>query len=250
MQKYSLNNSINLRKEDLEYLSTIDKIWNADDSQLIDKLKNFTSYVPHTEFTKLFVKYELFKMIKDYHGSIIECGVHQGNGIMTWSILSNIFEPTNHIRKIYGFDTFFGFPDFSNEDHSQNENLKKNGFKTNSYENILKTVNNFDSVRHLGHIKKVQLIKGDAVETIPEFLSKNKHLLISLLYLDFDIYSPTKIAIKYFKDRMHKGSIIVFDEVNNEMWPGETLAFIETLNIRDFELKRFFFNPQISYIIL
>ena len=35
---------------------------------------------------------------------------------MTWYHLSAIYEPTNYLREIIGFDTFEGFPEISVED--------------------------------------------------------------------------------------------------------------------------------------
>ena len=56
-------------------------------------------------------------------------------------------------------------------------------------------VNDFN--RPNGHIPKIEFIQGDANVTIPEFVQDNPFLIISLLYLDFDIYEPTKTALKY-----------------------------------------------------
>ena len=50
----------------------------------------------------------------------------------------------------------------------------------------------YDGNRFLGHVPKVQLIRGDAQETIPVFVEENPHVVVSLLFLDFDLYEPTK----------------------------------------------------------
>ena len=39
-----------------------------------------------------------------------------------------------------------------------------------------------------------------------------------------DVYKPTKYVINHIKKRLFKGSIIVFDELNHPVFPGETLA--------------------------
>jgi hypothetical protein len=78
--------------------------------------------------------------------------------------------------------------------------------------------------RPVGHVPKVELVKGDANITIPKYIEDNPHVVVSLLYLDFDIYEPTKTALKYFIPRMPKGSIIAFDELNSPHWPGGTIA--------------------------
>lgn len=252
MEKYKLNNSTNQRDQDIVYSKEIELIWQQDDGDLIDKLRSFMCYVPYTEFTKLFCKYELFNKILNYHGSVVECGVHRGNGLLTWAHLSNILEPVNHIRKVVGFDTFSGFPSVSTEDASNhNTNTSIGTFNSNdNLEHLQRVIKNFDSIRFLGHIDKVELVKGDACETIPNYIINNKHFLVSLLYLDFDIYEPTLSALENFIPRMHKGSIIAFDQLNNKHWPGETLAYLKKCNINTHEIHRFTFNPQISYIIV
>lgn len=44
------------------------------------KLRNFEKYVTRQSLSRFIARYELFKMIKDTQGSIIECGVHWGGG--------------------------------------------------------------------------------------------------------------------------------------------------------------------------
>jgi hypothetical protein len=71
-----------------------------------------------------------------------------------------------------------------------------------------------------------------------------------LLYLDFDVYEPTKAAIEALRPHMPKGAAIVFDELYSRQWPGETLAVLETLGIANLRIKRFPHQPQISYAVL
>jgi len=70
------------------------------------------------------------------------------------------------------------------------------------------------------------------------------------LYLDFDIYQPTKVAIENFLPRMPKGSIIVFDEINNPDFVGEPKAVLDTIGISNLKIKRFSFNTFMSYAVL
>jgi hypothetical protein len=96
----------------------------------------------------------------------------------------------------------------------------------------------------------VQLIKGDFMQTGEQFLKDNPHLIVALLSLDFDLYEPTKKALELFLPRMPKGAVIVFDEVNEPDWPGETQALLESMVLNYHSLKRFSFDPQVSYIVL
>ena len=79
-------------------------------------------------------------------------------------------------------------------------------------------------------------------------MKKNKHLVISLLWLDFDIYKPTKTALDFFIPRMAKGSLVIFDELNNPMWPGETIAFFESNKIKFRKLEIFEFEPNVAFL--
>ena len=110
------------------------------------------------------------------------------------------------------------------------------------------SINDFNRKRPLNHLPKIELVKGDASKTIPKFIKRNSHLLISLLYLDFDLYKPTKIALKNFLPRMSKGSIIVFDELNDPKWRGETMALLESFKLNKIKLEKFPFEPHLTYL--
>ncbi len=217
------------------------------------KFKNFPKYVRRQDISRFLVRYELFKKILEKKGSIVECGVHEGAGLFSFAQMSAILEPYNYNRKIFGFDTFKGFPSIDEQkDKSTNLLQKKKYFRENynTFKEINDCIKIFDNNRFLNQIPKIELIKGDANKTIPKFINSNKHILISLLYLDFDIYQPTKKALKYFINIMSKNSIIAFDQVNNPDWPGETQALLSSLNLNNYDLKTFPFEPNISYLTL
>jgi len=216
-----------------------------------DKLSNFAKYVRRQDIARFMVYYELFRKQIKIKGSIIECGVHQGGGIMSWAKISSILEPYNYHRKIIGFDTFRGFPKVSKFD-TNNKKAKKGMFseKFDTFKDLRDSVKDYNDNRFINDIPKIELVKGDATKTIPQYVKKNKHILVSLLFLDFDIYKPTVTALKYFIPRMAKGSIIAFDELNNEQWPGETMALLKEFNIKKYNINNFHFEPNISYIVL
>lgn len=242
----------NQTKKDDEYYVRLADYFDSAAGGTLDKLRAFTKHVPVAEIGRFLAKSKLFENILGIHGSVVECGVFMGGGVMTWANLSAILEPLNHIRKIIGFDTFSGFVDVSEEDRSNavNNNLKKGGLSASTYEDILECARIFDTYRPLGHIPKIELVKGDASETIPKYIDENQHLLVALLYLDFDLYAPTKVALEAFLPRMPKGAIVAFDELGMKQWPGETRAVMEMLDMRDLKLERFQFQPQISYAVL
>ena len=215
------------------------------------KMENFPKYVRRQNLTRYMVLYEIFKKILKTKGSIIECGVNQGFGVMSWVKLSSIMEPVNLTRRIYGFDTFEGFPNLSEKDISkESKHIKTGDLSAGAYDELNELIKTHDGTRFLGHIEKVKLVKGDAVKTIPKFISENPHLVVSLLFLDFDLFEPTKIALDHFFPRMPKGSIIAFDELDNPLWPGETQAMIEFFKEKRLKIKRFEYDPYIGYAVV
>lgn len=236
---------------DYEHLKMLEEYFNNGTDPLIDKLENFSKYVTRQDMAYFLAKYEIFKKILHVNGSIVECGVLFGGGLMTFAKLSSIFEPVNYSRKIIGFDTFAGFPKLSKKDiGSTSTNAKKGGFKLDSYEDLKKCIEIYDFNRFLNQKPKIELVKGNATRTIPKYLKQNPHLVVSLLYLDMDIYEPTKVALESFVPRMPKGAIIVFDEINTEQWKGETLAVLDTIGIHNLRIERFEFHPLVSYAVL
>ena len=210
----------------------------------------FPKYVRRHEMARLIVQYELFKKVLNVKGSIIECGVYQGAGLLAWAKISEIMEPYNFLRKIYGFDTFEGFPSIAKEDIADNANVAKVGHlkpEESLFEELNGCIQDFENTRLLKHQEKISLIKGDALLTIPDFVKINRHVLVSLLYLDFDLYEPTLLALKEFMPRMPKGAIVAFDELHDGKWPGETIALLEALDIKEFKLEAFPFEPHISW---
>jgi hypothetical protein len=214
------------------------------------KLENFPKYIRRQNLTRLLSQYEVFKKILDVKGSIIECGVYRGSGLMSWAQFSAVLEPVNLTRRIYGFDTFAGFPSLHEKDRNKLSEIKTGTLSSDSYQELSELIQIYDSNRYLGHINKVELIKGDAVKTIPEFIKSHQHLVVSLLFLDFDIFEPTKVAIENFFPRMPKGAVIAFDELDNPLWPGEMSALLETTGISSLRMKRVEFDPYISYAVI
>jgi hypothetical protein len=212
------------------------------------KIENFPKYVRRQNLTRFLSLYEIFKRVLDVKGSIVECGVHQGFGLMTWAKLSAILEPVNLMRRIYGFDTFEGFPNVSDADRAAaSRHVKAGDLYADSHDELLALNAAHDSTRFLGHVAKTRLIKGDACKTIPAFLKESPHVVVSLLFMDFDLYEPTRMALEHFLPRMPKGAIIAFDELDNPLWPGETVAMLEVLEKYKLRIQRLPFDPYIGF---
>ena len=237
----------NLSKEDKNFLKEYRNFYLKHCSHM-DTVQNFPLFLKREDLIYYLSKYELYLKTLDVKGSIVECGSYKGSGLLLFAKLTSIFEPYNIHKKVLSFDTYSGFPSINKKDNLKYKNTKKKHFKNTSLALIKDSIKLFDLNRYNSHINKVELIQGNAIKTIPKYLKENKHTLISLLYLDFDLYEPTKVALENFLPRISKGGLVVFDELNQKRWYGETVAMLEKLNLNKFKLKQMPHEPNISYI--
>jgi len=216
-----------------------------------ERLENFPKYVPRQVLTPFLYRYEMFKRVLSVQGSVVECGVLFGGGLMAWAQLSAILEPMNHQRRIIGFDTFGGFVGISEEDEKGTSSfLHKGDYAVDSYEDLKEGIGLYDANRFLRHIPKVELVKGDICQTLPQYLEAHPQLVVSLLYVDLDLFEPTKAALEHLVPRMPKGGIIAFDQLNSTAWPGETTAVMQTLGIRNLRIERVPFETARCFAVL
>lgn len=229
------------------------RLMEAFQSSAVDfevRLDEFPRYVRRQKMTRLLSLYELFKLVLPVKGSIIECGVHHGFGLAAWHHFSSILEPNNLNRRIYGFDTFEGFTGITEKDAGARYKPREGDLFAASKEELENLFAIHDDNRFLGHIPKVKLVQGDIRQSAPAFLDENQHLLVSLLFLDLDLYEPTKVALDTFAPRVPRGGVIAFDELDNPIWPGETSAMLEYFQEKKLEIRRFEFDPYIGYALV
>jgi len=219
---------------------------NCSDSTEV-KLESFPKYVRRQHLKRFLAMYEIFKLAMPVKGSVVECGVFRGFGLMSWAKLSTILEPENLTRRIYGFDTFEGFPTISDKDRGSAHDPSVGELSSSSYDELQALIKGYDLDRFLGHLHKVSLVKGDIAKTAPQFVADNPHLMVSLLFIDCDLYEPTKAALEAFVPRMPKGAILAFDELDNPIWPGETMAVLDSLGIGNLRLRRIEWDPYIAF---
>lgn len=231
-------------KRDLYYDNLI-TLYDKNKSSL-EKMIDFPKYAPTEALRQFISRYELIKLIQHVPGDIIECGVCGGRGLFSFLQSHLLLEPLYYHREVVGFDTFSGFTSLTEHD---NVTVNKESDFSFSNEEELINLGKIHTEQQFIETNKIKLVKGDATKTIPEYITNNPHTLVSLLYLDFDIYQPTKVALEHFLPRMTKGSIIAFDEIHHKRFPGETIALLEKCNINKIELKNIL-HSNINYFIL
>jgi hypothetical protein len=193
--------------------------------------------------------HELYQKIIDVHGVVMEFGVRWGQNLALYESFRGIYEPYNYNRKIVGFDTFSGFPEVHDKDGTRVA-VGDYGV-TDQYEVYLEQVLNYhESESPIAHKKKYELVRGDATQTLEHYLSSHPETIVALAYFDFDIYLPTRRCLELVRDRLTKGSVVAFDELNCPEFPGETIALKEVFGLDKYAIRRSPLNPLISYFIV
>lgn len=191
----------------------------------------------------------IYKKLVGKPGVICEFGVQWGGVLTMLSNLRGIYEPFNHQRKIFGFDTFEGFVDVTDEDglgHKKGDYSTDIGYE----EQLMEILDNIESSSPLDHIKKTFLVKGDASITIQKWLDQNPFVVIGLAIFDMDVYKPTRDVLEAIRPRLFKGSILVFDEFNGTSWPGETQAVDEVFGLSNLKFEHFPHQPNCAVCVL
>jgi len=89
-EKYSIRDPRNQTEKDREYSHQMQTYFSKSIGTNVDKLRNFTKFVPRQSLGLFLAKNELFQKIMNVHGHIIECGVHLGGGFSTWGHMNHI----------------------------------------------------------------------------------------------------------------------------------------------------------------
>ena len=153
-------------------------------------------------------------------GDFVELGCHCGG---TSFLLSSVVKSP---CVMHTFDSFEGLPELTEEDggiHSRGQ-LKSD----------------YDAVRNYLP-DKVKLYKGWVEDTLINIKDKP----LSLIYIDMDLYAPTKFAINTLWNQLVKGGYMIFDDYLWEATPGVTKAVDEFFgNI--FRYNHYFVHPQLG----
>ena len=209
-------------------------------------------FINRQAWSRLLFLHELYQKIITVPGNIFEFGARYGQTMAFFTCLRGIYEPFNWSRKIIGFDTFEGFPKDPHLKDGNDPATKKGAYSIEpNYEEILEKILTYhESESPISHIKKFELIKGDATKTLDEYLNKNPQTVIALAYIDFNLYEPTKYCLEKIKPYLTKGSVIAFDDFNHSTFPGETIAIREVIGLDNISIRRVPYQPWGAYVIV
>lgn len=199
--------------------------------------------MPQSALARVIYYNDLYQRILDIPGAICEFGVQWGATLALLINLRATHEPFNASRKIFGFDTFDGFSQIDSKDGPW---PRVGDYKSlpGYMDKLIEILTTHETLAPLNHLKKIEIVPGDASVTIGQWLVDNPYAIISMAIFDMDVYRPTKDVLQRIIPRLTRGSLLIFDELNCEHFPGETLAVQEVLGFNDIKLRR---SPYQSY---
>lgn len=217
--------------------------------------------------------------ISNLEGDIFEFGVYRGASLIAVALM---LKELNSNKKVYGFDSFTGFPSFSKYDGLDNFYTYKNSVFSEDflkeYEKFLEikrivTGNKeFDPIsiatsgafnqtskeliqQKIDYFKldNIVLVEGDFKETVPNFF-KNNEVKIYSANIDCDLYDGYKTVLPYIYKNLSAGGYVHLDEYYSFKYPGAKIAcdsFFNEKNIipqknktRVGEFERWFFSKN------
>ncbi|MDX1975379.1 MAG: class I SAM-dependent methyltransferase [Rickettsiales bacterium] len=181
-----------------------------------DFLYYFPAFVGQMTLWKALTLYEFYKKVEGICGHIAEVGVHMGPSSIQFAKMVQIFEP-EALTMVHGFDWFRGTK------ATKEDVLINDALDAESEERL----NELVRIQKLDHILKIHNL--NVATEIDGFFEQHSHLRFKLAYLDSGTYPVVSAAIKAFWPRMVPGGIMIFDQYNNEVAPGETRAVTELL---------------------
>jgi len=202
-----------------------------------------TSHITRT--SKILAHWELFKMVSDVPGAIVECGVFKGASLARFAVFRQLVgNPFS--KKIIGFDTFDRYPEteFAPDKPFREHFVSEAGGQSISRDNLMKVL------EHKKCEQNVELVEGDICQTVPGYVEQNSNLIISLLNLDVDIYEPSVTVLEHLCPRISKGGILIVDDYGT--FPGQTKAVDDYFTQMGVEAKisKFPFCMTPCYVVI
>jgi hypothetical protein len=237
---------ISLRHEpERRQRETLEQLFATTGLPVFEMFRAFPVFTPRYTLARFLAHYELFKQIVDVPGAIVDIGVYRGASTFTWAKLCEIFCPTDVRKQVYGFDTFEGFPSLAPEDGAEDRTrgVGPGGYAAGAsiQHDLCLARTAFNHDRHLDHVERIELVKGDIARTVPDFVARQgQGLRVALLNLDADLYEPTRVALEHFVPLLSPGALIVLDEYAVTTWPGESQAF------DDYFVRQFGRRPRLQ----
>lgn len=247
------SDSKNYLSVEQDYFATIEDYFRNSSASYTEKMHAFPRFVPRQALAYFLARHEVFQRILRLHGSILDFGVFRGLSFFTWQQLSAILEPYNHMRKIIGFDSFEGFSAIAEADRGAEKGftLKAKGgmaFRDGEAE-LARGIAMCDMNRPIGHVGKASIVKGELPQSFALYLDEHPETIVAMANFGLGLYYPTRDTLALLKPRLQRGSVLVFEDLNQSMWPGESKALYEVFEPKEISLERSPICPHVSWLV-
>jgi hypothetical protein len=192
-----------------------------------DYIHHFPCFTGALTLARYIAILECYQKTLGVAGNIAEVGMYKGAGSLFLAKLTQLYEP-NALTQVHGFDWFQGAQNLSESD------LKH--LITGSYAESQERVQKLVEAQNLSNLIKIHSMDM-ASDQVKDFFTKFKHLQFKLVIFDIGIYEVVSNALPLFWERLTPGGIVIFDQYNFDIAPGETEAvreFLPNAKIRTF----------------
>lgn len=188
---------------------------------------------------------ELYQMILDIPGDIMEFGTWYGSNLSIFHNLRSVLEPHNRDRRVVGFDTFEGYPEVD-EGSGITKDSYYTGVEWADYLEKILAWHQTDGT--INHVKKYGIVYGDIRETLPAYLEEKEQSFIALAFLDVAMEEITTKILTHIGPYLIQGSILVLDELGSPQFKGETKALKKVFKYNQMSIRKSKFLHTKTYI--
>ena len=199
-------------------------------NQDIKKFIKLSTQFSMTGKKRMYALFQAIENSRNLEGDYVECGVWRGGNILLYKLLADYY---NLKKTIYAFDTFEGMTapeniDVNYQGHTAQKSMGE--ASKNEKEMNIHCYSSIDMVKKniLKHsnLNNIKFIKGPVEETLLN--EKNLPNKISVLRLDTDFYSSTKIELEILYPKLISGGVLIIDDYG--YWRGARKAVDEYFN--------------------
>lgn len=180
-----------------------------------DFYDHFPCFTSAKNISRFISFYELYKKTLGISGHIAEVGVFRGAVSFFFAKLALLHEPAG-LTQVHGFD-WFKEPDGSTPAYPSP------AYYYEPYERISTTVNVQGYQNHL------LIHQLNVLTELEDFFKENDYLQFKIVFLDAGTYELVAKCVREFWPRLSVGGVMIFDQFNYEVAPGETIAAREFL---------------------
>jgi hypothetical protein len=191
---------------------------------------------------KLLAHYELAASVRNVPGAYVECGVFKGASFARFAAFRHLFE-SEGTRRLVGFDTFGKFPETAFEADVE----QRRRFVASAGDESISVDQLMDVLGRKNCQANVELVAGNILETVPDYVRRHPELRIALLHVDVDVFEPTDVVMRTLAPLVVPGGVIILDDYG--IFPGATQAIDAYLRGRREHIRKFPFALAPAYIV-